>query len=93
MQFKVGEAIVLCNLNDEVVAMGLIMGVGGQGCVHHGVAIKESWFRVQLCEVVAGKSNTPLLVPNENDDPPQRVLKDVIGSSIVWEGRLMQKHV
>ncbi len=93
MQFKVGEAIVLCNLNAEVVAMGLIMGVGGQGCVHHGVAIKESWFRVQLCEVVAGKSNTPLLVPNENDDPPQRVLKDVIGSSIVWEGRLMQKHV
>jgi len=39
--------------------MGLIMGVGGQGCVHHGVAIKESWFRVQLGEVVAGKGNTP----------------------------------
>ncbi len=32
----------------EVVATGLITGVGGQGCVHHGVAIKESWFRVQL---------------------------------------------
>ncbi len=30
---------------------------------------------------------------NENDDPPQCVLKDVIGSSTVWEGRLMQKHV
>ncbi len=41
---------------------------------------------------MAGKSNTPLLVPNENDDPPQCVLKDVIGSSIVWEGCLMQKH-
>jgi len=41
---------------------------------------------------VAGKGNTPLLVPNENDDPPQCVLKDVIGSSIVWEGRLMRKH-
>ncbi len=59
MQFIVGEAIVLCNLDAEVVAMGLIMGVGGQGCVHHGVAIKESWFRVQLGEVVAGKGNTP----------------------------------
>ncbi len=69
MQFEVGEAIILCNLYAEVVATGLITGVGGQGCVHHGVAIKESWFRVQLGEVVVGKGNTPLLVPNENDDP------------------------
>jgi hypothetical protein len=93
VQFKVGEAIVLCNLDAEIIATGLITGVGGQGCVHHGVAIKESWFQVQLGEVVAGKGNTPLLVPNETDDPPQRVLKDVIGSSIVWEGRLMRRHV
>ncbi len=69
MQFKVGKAIVLCNLDAEVVVMRLITGVRRQGCVHHGVAIKESWFRVQLGEVVAGKGNTPLLVPNENDDP------------------------
>jgi hypothetical protein len=41
---------------------------------------------------VASKGNTSLLVPNENDDPPQCVLKDVIGSSTIWEGHLMQKH-
>ncbi len=41
MQFKVGEAIILCNLDAEVVVIRLITGVGGQGCVHHGVAIKE----------------------------------------------------
>ncbi len=92
MQFKVGETIILCNLDVEVVATWLIMGVRGQGCVHHGVAIKESWFRIQLGEVVASKGNTPLLVPNENDDPPQCVLRDVIGSNIVWEGHLMRKH-
>jgi hypothetical protein len=92
VQFKIGEAIVLCNLDVEVVATGLITGVGGQGCVHHGVAIKESWFRFQLGEVVAGKGNTSLLVPNENDDRSQCVLRDVIGSSTVWEGRLMRKH-
>jgi hypothetical protein len=55
VQFKVGEAIVLCNLDVEVVAKGLITGVRGQGCVHHGVPIKESWFQVQLSEIVAGK--------------------------------------
>jgi len=93
LQFTVGEAIVLCNLDAEVVATRPIMGVGGQGCVHHGVAIKEPWFRVQLGEIVASKGNTPLLVPNENDDRPQCVLKDVISSSSVWEGCLMRKHV
>jgi len=40
MQFKVGETIVLCNLDVEVVAKELITGVGGQGCVHHGVPVK-----------------------------------------------------
>jgi len=92
VQFKIGETIVLCNLDVEVVATRLITGVGGQGCVHPGVVIKESWFRVQLGEVVASKGNTSLLVPNENDDPSQCVLRDVIGSSTVWEGRLMRKH-
>ncbi len=53
------------------------------------MAIKESWFRVQLGEVVVGKGNTLLLVPNENDDPLQCVLRDVISSSTIWEGRLM----
>jgi hypothetical protein len=46
VQFKVREAIVLCNLDVEVVAKGLIIGVRGQGCVHPGVPIKESWFQV-----------------------------------------------
>jgi hypothetical protein len=55
VQFKAGEAIVLCNLDAEVVAKGLITGVGGQGCVHHGVPIKESWFQVQLSEIVVNK--------------------------------------
>jgi hypothetical protein len=68
------------------------MGVGGQGCVHHGVVIKESWFRVRLGEVVAGKGNISFLVPNEKDDPPQCLLKDVIGLNIVSEGCLMQNH-
>jgi hypothetical protein len=49
-------------------------------------------FRVELGGVVDGEGNTPLLVPNENDDPQQCLLKDAIGSSTVWEGCLMQKH-
>jgi hypothetical protein len=58
VQLKVGEAIVLCNLDAEVVAKGLIIGVGGPGCVHHGVQMKKSLFRVQLGEILANKGNT-----------------------------------
>ncbi len=28
----------------------------------------------------------PLLEANENDDPPQSLFQDVMGSSLVWEG-------
>jgi hypothetical protein len=46
VHFKIGEAIVLCNLDAKVVTKGLITSVGGQGCVHHEVPIKELWFQV-----------------------------------------------
>jgi hypothetical protein len=41
---------------------------------------------VQLDEIMEGFSNSPLLVTNEDDDPPQLKLKDVMGSSVEWEG-------
>jgi len=45
------------------------------------LSIIRNALQVQLGEVVAGKGNTPLLVPNENDETPQCLLRDVIGSS------------
>jgi hypothetical protein len=36
----------------------------------HGTPIEDGWFRVQLIEIMAGKGFTPLLIMNENDDPP-----------------------
>jgi hypothetical protein len=38
-----------------------------------------------------GKGNKPLFVPNQNDDRSQHLLKDVKGSCLVWECRLMRK--
>jgi hypothetical protein len=37
------------------------------------------------------KRQHPLLVPNKNDDPWQWLLKDVLGSNLVWEGQFIRK--
>jgi hypothetical protein len=39
--------------------------------LHHGTTIEVGWFWVQLGEIMEGSSNIPLLVTNEDDDPPQ----------------------
>ncbi len=48
-----------------------MLRIGGQTCVHHGTTIEVGWFWVQLGEVMEGSNNIPLLVTNEDDDPPQ----------------------
>ncbi len=41
---------------------------------------------MQFSEIMEGCRDTPLLVTNEDDDPPQLKLKDVVHSSLVWKG-------
>jgi hypothetical protein len=53
---------------------------------YHGTTIEVGWFWVQLGEIMEGSSNIPLLVTNEDDDPPQLKLQDVVGSNLVWKG-------
>jgi len=52
----------------------------------NGTPIEDGWFRVQLIEIMEGKGFISLLITNENDDPPQLVLKDVVGTNLVWKG-------
>jgi len=39
-----------------------------------------------------GKGFISLLIMNENDDPPQLMLKDVVGTNLVWKGQFLQKN-
>jgi hypothetical protein len=54
--------------------------------LYHGTTIEVGWFWVQLGEIMEGSSNIPLLVTNEDDDPPQLKLQDVVGNNLVWKG-------
>jgi hypothetical protein len=52
-------------------------------CLHHGTTIEVGWFQVQLGEIMEDFGNIPLLVTNEDDDPPQLKLQDVMGSTFL----------
>jgi len=71
VQFQIGDSVALINTTKEdIVAIGMISGIGGQTCFHHGIPIEDGWFRLQLIEIMEGKGFIPLLITNENDDPP-----------------------
>jgi hypothetical protein len=36
-----------------------------------------------------GSKDNPLLVTNEDNDPPQLKLKDVVGSNLIWKGEFL----
>jgi hypothetical protein len=67
----------------------MILGIGGQTCFRHDTPIEDGWFRVQLIEIMEGKGFILLLVTNENDDPPHLMLKDVVGTNLVWKGQFL----
>ncbi len=93
VQFQMGDSVALINpTKEDIIATSMISKIGGQTCFHHGTPIEDGWFRVQLIEIMAGKGFTPLLITNENDDPPQLMLKDVMGTNLVWKGQFLQKN-
>jgi hypothetical protein len=45
VQFKMGDLVFFINPTKKVViAIGIISGIGGQACVHHGITIEAGWF-------------------------------------------------
>ncbi len=93
MQFQIGDSVALINpTKKDIVVTCMISGIGGQTCFHHGTPIEGGWFRVQLIEIMEGKGFIPLLITNENGDPPQLMLKDVVDTNLVWKSQFLQKN-
>ncbi len=77
----------------DIIATGVVIGIGGQQGVHHCTQVDIGWYRVQLAKIMEGFGNTPLFIINDNDDPPQLQLKDIMGSNLVWKGQFVHKAV
>ncbi len=71
-QFQLGDKITLISSTKlDVIATGVVVGIGGQHGVHHCTQVDTGWYQVQLAEIMEGFGNTPLLITNDNDDPLQ----------------------
>ncbi len=91
-QFQLGDKVALISSTKlDVIAIGVVTSIVGQQGVHHCTQVDIGWYQVQLAEIMEGFGNTPLLITNDNDDPPQLQLKDIMGSSLVWKGQFMHK--
>jgi hypothetical protein len=43
--FQMGDSVFLINPTKKtIIVIGLISGIGGQACVHHGTTIEDGWF-------------------------------------------------
>jgi hypothetical protein len=93
-QFQLGDKVALISFTKlDVIAIGVVTGIGGHQGVHHCTQVDTGWYRVQLAEIMEGFGNTALLIKYDNDDPPQLQLKDTMGSSLVWKGQFIHKAV
>lgn len=66
----------------RTIAIGRIIGLPGANS-YHGKPIFEKYYLVGVEEAFDGK--VPLFVKNEANDPPQLHLKDVIGTTTLWD--------
>jgi hypothetical protein len=65
-----------------MVAMGRITGLP-RSYFYHDTQISEKFYAIGVEEALDGKVD--LCVTNEADDPPQLHLKDVVGSTTLWD--------
>jgi len=65
-----------------IVAIGKIIGLPGIDS-YHGKPIFEKYYSIRVEDVMDGKVS--LFVINEADDPPQLHLKDIVGTTTLWD--------
>ncbi len=61
---------------------------GVMGDFNHFQKVENGLCKVVMWRVVEG--DIELFEPNENDDPPQRLLRDVEGTTTFWEEEYLE---
>jgi hypothetical protein len=66
-----GDKVALISFTKlDVITTSVVTSINGQQGVHHCTQVDTGWSQVQLGEIMEGFGNTPLLITNDNDDPP-----------------------
>jgi hypothetical protein len=87
VQLTLGDEVFLMNPRSvrQKVASGTISNLSGEGKFHF-ISIPETWFKINVHEALG--PNVTLMFQNE--DAEQHKVKDVVGSSAIWDGNYMK---
>lgn len=80
--FQLGEKVSLLHIIDDiVVAIATISSTTNAGQLHNRLQ-PHGYYKVSIKDVVVGEAS--LMITNTDDDPPQLLVQDAIGTMTAW---------
>ena len=87
--FQVGERVgLLHHIHDTIVASAIILSTTTDAQLHNRQQ-PEGYYKVSIREAIV--DDAPLMITNTDDDPPQLLVRDAIGTMIAWKWDRIQR--
>ena len=87
--FQVGERVgLLHHIHDTTVASAIILSTAADAQLHNRQQ-PEGYYKVSIQEAIV--DDAPLMITNTNDDPPQLLVRDAIGTMTTWKWDRIQR--
>ena len=81
--FELDEHVRLLHpIKDTVVAIAKISSIATSGQLHNRLQ-PNGYYKVLIQEALVDEA--PLMITNMDDDPPQLVVRDVVGTMTIWK--------
>ena len=81
--FELDEQVrLLHSIKDIVVAIAKISSIAASGQLHNRLQ-PNGYYKVSIQEALVDEA--PLMITNIDDDPPQVVVQDVVGTMTTWK--------
>ena len=82
-RFQVGERVgLLHHIHDTTMASAIILSTAVDAQLHKWQQL-EGYYKVSIQEAIV--DDAPLMITNTDDDPPQLLVRDAIGTMIAWK--------
>ena len=87
--FQVGERVgLLHHIHDTKVASAIILSTAAESQLHNRQQ-PEGYYKVSIQEAIV--DDAPLIITNTDDDPPQLLVQDAIGTMTAWKWDRIQR--
>ena len=87
--FQVGERVgLLHHINDTTMASAIILSTAADARLHNRQQ-PEGYYKVSIQEAIV--DDAPLMITNTDDDSPQLLVRDAIGTMTAWKWDRIQR--